>query len=236
MQIIDDVFGTVEITVNPRARRFVFRFNEQRQLVVTVPPRSTEREWRTAIESMRDKLLSLREKSGDVKQIDEHFRIDQPDFRLALREGNVPRVQARMSEGTLDVVYPPGTDFHRPDLQEWLQKVALEAVRHQAKRQLPQRLMQLASRLNLTVQNVTIRNSHGRWGSCSSRKSINLSMYLILLPRHLQNYVMLHELTHTLHMDHSDRFWHQLDQFCGSSSKALRRELASYDTSIFFRR
>lgn len=236
MQIADTTFGLVEIVVNPRARRFVFRFNEQCQLVMTVPPKSSVKEWRSALDNMRDKLLKLKEKRGDVKQIDEDFKIDQPDFRMHLCEGSVSRVKARMNEGTLEVIYPAGTDFHNSELQAWIQKVCLEAVRHQAKCQLPQRLMQMALRLNLKVERITIRNSHGRWGSCSNRKSINLSMYLILLPRHLQNYVMLHELTHTLHMDHSERFWHQLDQFCGCSSKSLRKELAAYDTSIFFRR
>lgn len=236
MQIRHGEFGLVEIKVNARARRFVFRFDEERRLVVTVPPRTHEADWQKAIDSMRDKLLSLKEKRGDVKRIDKDFRVDQPDFRMALREGNVPHVQARFGNGTLDVVYPSDTDFSSSSLQQWLLKVCEEALRHQAKCILPQRLMEHARRLGLTVTGVSIRNSHGRWGSCTSRKSINLSMYLVLLPRHLQDYVLLHELTHTLHMDHSDRFWQQLDQFCGTSSKSLRKELAAYDTSIFFRR
>lgn len=236
MQLAHEALGLIDVVVNQRARRYVFRATDDGRIKMTVPARTTEKDWRKAVDGMYPRLLALIEKKRERKQIDATFRIDQPDFRMALREGMVPRVQARMSEGTLDVVYPKGTDFGKEELQVWLEKVAGEAVRHQAKRVLPGRLMALAQQLGLTVKSVTVRNSHGRWGSCSSRRSINLSMYLVLLPTHLQRYVMLHELTHLLHMDHSPAFWAQLDAFCGGSSKALRQEMKRYDTSLFFRR
>lgn len=229
-------FGVVDLNVNPRAKRLVFRFNDERRLVVTVPRGYSARKVLEAIDEMAPRLRRLSEKKGECRRIDKDFRIDQPDFKMALREGIVPRVQARMSDGTLDVVYPAGTDFGSKDLQQWLVKVTEEALRHQAKLQLPVRLQELAARLGLDVTKVTIRNSHGRWGSCSTKRSINLSMYLILLPRHLQRYVMLHELTHILHMDHSPQFWAQLDAFCDCSSRDLRREMGKYTTSVFFER
>lgn len=234
--LVHPEFGEVEIRVNPRARRMVFRFNEDRHLVVTVPRGFTSRMLMEGIDSMAPKLRALLERKGEARKIDRLFRIDQPDFKMALREGVVPRVQARMSDGTLDVVYPAGMDFEDKMLQEWLVKVTEEALRHQAKLQLPRRLMELAASLGLDVTKVTIRNSHGRWGSCSTKRSINLSMYLILLPRHLQRYVMLHELTHILHMDHSAQFWAQLDSFCGCDSREMRKEMGKYTTSIFFER
>ncbi len=232
MQFAHEELGLIDVVVNQRARRYVFRATDDGRIKMTVPARTSEKDWWKAVNDMYPRLLTLIKKKGKRKRIDASFRIDQPDFRMALREGIVPRVQARMSEGTLDVVYPKGTDFGRKDLQEWLVKVAEEALRHQAKRVLPGRLMALAGQLGLTVKSVTVRNSHGRWGSCSSKHTINLSMYLVLLPTHLQRYVMLHELTHLLHMDHSPAFWAQLDAFCGCSSKALRKEMAKYDTRI----
>lgn len=234
--LVHPEFGIVEVKVNPRAKRLVFRFNEEHRLLVTVPRGYTKQLVLEGIDCMAPKLRGLLEKKGTCRRIDKDFRIDQPDFKMSLREGIVPRVQARMSDGTLDVVYPSGTDFGDKCLQEWLIKVTEEALRHQAKLQLPRRLMELATSLGLDVTKVTIRNSHGRWGSCSTKRSINLSMYLILLPRPLQRYVMLHELTHILYMDHSARFWAQLDDFCGCSSRELRKEMARYTTSVFFER
>ncbi len=236
MQVNHPEFGIVEVTPNVRARRFIFRFDPDGKMKVTAPARFKESELLKAIDSLRPKLLELRTKRKVVKLIDENFIIEEPDFRMALRLGNVPRMQARMSKGTLDVVYPDDTDFTRDDVQQWLVYVIEEALRHQAKLVLPARLMDFAHKLNLKVDAIKIHKTHGRWGSCSSKRHINLSLYLILLPRHLQDYVMLHELTHLIHMDHSPQFWAQLDAFCGCNSQALRQEMAKYDTSVFFRR
>lgn len=237
MSLRHSLFGEILVTVNPRARRYVFRFDDQGVMKVTVPCRFTEESLLQSIDSMQDSLMKLRARSlSRHAYIDSSFCIEQDDFRMHLREGNVPRVQARMSEGTLDVVYPNGTDFQDSELQQWLLHVAEEALRHHAKIILPPRLKCLADKCGLQYGSVKIRNSHGRWGSCSTQKNINLSMYLILLPRHLQDYVMLHELTHIIHMNHSEGFWKQLDQFCGCSSKELRKEISAYTTSIFFRR
>lgn len=235
MQINHSEFGLVDIVVNTRAKKFIFRFNDDGRLLMTVPAYTSEKEWTVAIDKLSPKLHVLKNKRKVIKLIDESFVIDTPDFKMSLREGLVQIVHARMSQGILDVVYPKETDFKNEELQKWLVNITEEAVRYQAKKVLPQRLMSLAEKYHLSVSSVSIRKSHGRWGSCSSKKSINLSLYLILLPRHLQDYVILHELTHTIYMNHSEMFWKQLNLYCGNDSKILRKEMAKYNTSIFFK-
>ena len=56
---------------------------------------------------------------------------------------------------------------------------------------------------------------------------------MMLLPAHLQDYVIQHELTHLLEFNHSQRFWQILDQHTGGKSMLLREEMKQYDTSIF---
>jgi predicted metal-dependent hydrolase len=97
-----------------------------------------------------------------------------------------------------------------------------------AKASLPLRLADLARAHGFTYMSVKTRKSKTRWGSCSSKKTISLSYYLLLLPSHLIDYVMLHELCHTVHMNHSPAFWALLDQHAGGNSKAFRKELKSY--------
>jgi predicted metal-dependent hydrolase len=103
-----------------------------------------------------------------------------------------------------------------------------EELRRKAKAFLPGELERLSKIHGLIYSQLKIRKSKTRWGSCSSKRSINLSFYLILLPEHLIEYVILHELCHTIEMNHSPAFWALLDRCTGGQSKQLKRELSAY--------
>jgi len=100
-------------------------------------------------------------------------------------------------------------------------------LKRKAKAFLPGELERLARKHGLTYNQLKIRKSKTRWGSCSSKRTINLSFYLILLPQHLIEYVLLHELCHTVEMNHSPAFWALLDRCTGGQSKKLKRELSA---------
>jgi predicted metal-dependent hydrolase len=78
---------------------------------------------------------------------------------------------------------------------------------------------------------LSIRDSKTRWGSCSGRNTISLSLYLMQVPEHRQDYVILHELCHTVYHDHSVRFWALMDEVTGGQSCVLRAELRKYHTA-----
>ena len=88
----------------------------------------------------------------------------------------------------------------------------------------PPRLHELATAHGFDYRGVKIQPSRTRWGSCSARGDINLSYHLMLVPPHLADYVMLHELCHTREMNHSPRFWQLMDSVTGGRAKALRTE------------
>lgn len=103
-----------------------------------------------------------------------------------------------------------------------------KALRHEAKRLLPERITLLARQHGFMLTGVKINNSKTHWGSCTMKKSINLSQSLMLLPWHLVNYVLLHELCHTIEMNHSERFWKLMDKVTDNQAIRLRNELKSY--------
>ena len=77
-----------------------------------------------------------------------------------------------------------------------------------------------------------IKNNKTRWGSCSHRNNINLSLHLMRLPEHLIDYIIAHELVHTVHKNHSNKFWKDLENvFPGA--KAADRELKDYRIDIY---
>jgi predicted metal-dependent hydrolase len=94
---------------------------------------------------------------------------------------------------------PTDPEAYRQALCRWL--------RRRAKRELPLRLARLARSSGLGYEGVSIRQQRTRWGSCSRQGSISLNAKLLLLPASAVDYVLLHELCHTVEMNHSERFW-----------------------------
>ena len=89
------------------------------------------------------------------------------------------------------------------------------------------RLNELALKHKLFFNRVTFRNQTTRWGSCSPKNHISLNLKLIMLPDHLIDYVLLHELVHTKIKNHGSKFWLALDKLTGNA-KALDKELKGY--------
>lgn len=228
--IEDKELGRLVVRVNARARRLVFRTKSD-AIYVSVPPHTTLREVKSAIENLRGKLLASRQKL-QRPLIDLDYRIDAEFIKLSLVRGERDRFLAHSQLGEIRIICPPTADFTDEKLQAWLHKVIEEALRRNAKIILPPRLHQLSIQHNLSYQSVRINSSRGRWGSCSSGKKINLSYFLVLLPRHLIDYVLLHELCHTREMNHGDRFWALLNSLTDGKAFHLREELRKHRTEI----
>lgn len=79
-------------------------------------------------------------------------------------------------------------------------------LRRRAKTELPPRLAELASRYGFAYNRVAIKHNATNWGSCSTKNNINLNINIVRLPLVLQDYILLHELCHLRHHDHSDAF------------------------------
>jgi predicted metal-dependent hydrolase len=80
-------------------------------------------------------------------------------------------------------------------------------IRSKARLHLPDQLQRVAADIGLSYRKVTIRAQRRRWGSCSDRGDISLNCKLLFLPSELVDYLLVHELCHTRHLDHSSAFW-----------------------------
>ena len=96
------------------------------------------------------------------------------------------------------------------------------ALREQAQRELPARLLQLAAQHGLTVSRVTVRNQRSRWGSCGRDGHICVNWRLIQMPAAIRDYVLIHELMHLRRMDHSPAYWKLVAAACPGYEDARR--------------
>jgi predicted metal-dependent hydrolase len=80
--------------------------------------------------------------------------------------------------------------------------------------ELAPKVYEFAAVHQLKVQRVTVRNQRSRWGSCSRRATISLNWKLIQAPPFVRDYIILHELMHLRQMNHSARFWGEVEAVC----------------------
>jgi hypothetical protein len=93
------------------------------------------------------------------------------------------------------------------------------------------RLNYFSEKYNFPYNRAVFRRQKTRWGSCSGRNNINLNIKIAMLPQQLQDYVLLHELVHTKHKNHSREFWGEMDRLTGDARK-LRKEMRKYRLEV----
>ncbi|HET7827270.1 MAG TPA: SprT family zinc-dependent metalloprotease [Candidatus Saccharimonadales bacterium] len=109
-------------------------------------------------------------------------------------------------------------------VQAKVRTAAERALRKEADRLLPPRLQELARRHGFTYRSVKVKKLTSRWGSCTTQKNITLNFFLMQLPWQFIDYVLIHELVHTKHMNHSPAFWNNFEKIY-PDAKAVRQQI-----------
>ncbi len=93
-----------------------------------------------------------------------------------------------------------------------VQKILEEWYVRQAKVVIPKRVCFWAGQMQESYHKITIKNQKRRWGSCSSARNLNFNWRLVMMPEAVLDYVVVHELCHLRQMNHSEKFWKEVEK------------------------
>ena len=222
-------WGTIIVARNARARRIILRARPD-GIHITVPTYARQSDIEKAITECIPKLIEKRPKE-EPATIDSKYSCINENLTFNVTEYDRKVFQLKHNGKDFTLLCPKGTDYYTTEMQKWMHKTLKQAITCRAKEILPSRLEELAKEKGFTYNRCTVRNVHSRWGSCNAKGNINLNISLILLPNKLIDYVLLHELCHTVEMNHSERFWKLMDKVTApAKAKELRMLLRKHST------
>ncbi len=234
--IFFDGIGDVFFKKNKRAKRLTIRVKTTHEVKVTIPfhisyfqAESFVREKAPWINKIRNKII---ENSGQQTQFHELTEFSTRNHVLRIERIEGDRIHKKIGNGKILVSVPFSCKIDSAAAQEKIRSAILETWRKEAKDILPARLEKLAKHHKFVYRSVSIKNMKSRWGSCTGRNGINLNLHLVRLPEHLCDYIILHELVHTIHKHHGKSFWNSLDELCGDA-KGIAKELKNFRLDIW---
>jgi hypothetical protein len=212
----DKSFLTVEgrqvpLTVirNHRARRYLLRLRSDGSARLTIPRRGSVIEGRRFAARNTEWLArQLAKLQATPVKPTQWFVGTEILFR-----GELVKLETGMNGDTEKVRFGDQT-VKIPDLNGDLRPRVMKQLWKLAAAELPTKVFEFAAAHHLSVRRVTVRNQRSRWGSCSRRGTISLNWKLIQAPPFVRDYIILHELMHLRQMNHSARYWQEVEGVC----------------------
>ena len=121
----------------------------------------------------------------------------------------------RRIDGLFDDIWCEGETLIVQIARRDLSAAVRDYLKGEARRELRNRAAEMAAQINRPFRRLTLRDTHSRWGSCSWQGDLSFSWRLILAPEPVLDYMVAHEVSHLVHMDHSRRFWRQVEALAG---------------------
>ncbi len=228
--------GNVCFIKNPRAKRLSIRLKEFNMIRVTVPARMSIKEATSYVYLKKDWITKHMEK---IRSNENQYTIFTPQstfttkyHRIEISTQHVNTTKTSINNGLINIQIPESVSYDNEQIQIAIRKTIEDVLRLEAKYHLPEWLEEIAQKHRFTYNHIYIKNLKSRWGSCSCQNNINLNLHLMRLPHDLIQYVLCHELVHTIHKNHGNDFWSCLLSI-EPDAKGKQKKIREYNPSIY---
>ena len=196
----------IKIIRNPRSKNLRLRV-DQSQIRLTAPVYCSERQIKAFIEQSQTWLIQTwtaqqNQRNIIPKELPKNLKLFNLEHDITI-EYQVQKANFIFDEEHLKL------SISQRHPETYLKSFVI----HYAKQHLPLFLESLSHQYQLPYRACHIRQPKTRWGSCSMHHDIMLNSALVLFPEKVVRYVCIHELTHTVHFDHSINFWNKVSQY-----------------------
>ena len=226
--ITDEEFGTITLRRSARATHVRIRVAPDGRLRASLPLYAPVFLVKRLLKTSRPQLRAMLAEQQNDTVFESGMQIGK-SHTLITRLGSV--LSAKRHGQQIIVTLPEETSLKDADVARVVRDSVIDALRLEAKSYLPKRITFLAEKNGFAFSKIRFSHASGRWGSCSSNGTISLNIALMKLPFELIDYVLVHELSHTKQMNHSEAFWN-LVETADPKYKVHRRELRKETPSI----
>jgi len=203
--IQDEEFGKITIRRSARATQVRLRVAPDGTLRASLPLYAPTFLVKRLIASSRQELRELLSQSQPTTTYVDGMQIGKSHTLIVRPTSGSFQVNRRGQQ--IIVSLPSGSSLEDASIVRTIRDTIIAALRVEAKSYLPKRLSFLANKYGFSYNKVRFSHASGRWGSCTSEGTISLNIALMKLPFEQIDYVIIHELAHTRHMNHSSEFW-----------------------------
>lgn len=205
----DDEFGKITVRRSAKSSQIRIRVAPNGTLRASMPLYAPLFLLKRLIHSSRKSLRELIAQTLPKTAFYDGMQIGKSHTLIVRKSGTL---QAKRHKQQIIIDLPNDLDINSSEAVALIREQMTSALRIEARSYLTKRLKYIAEKHGFSYSKVRFSHAGSRWGSCSSSGTISLNIALMKLPFELIDYVIIHELAHTVQMNHSEEFWSIVEQ------------------------
>jgi len=227
--------GNIEIHKHHNSSKLSIKLRHNKLPKIIVPKTAT---YKTGLLFAIEKRQWIIENIKKLKERQEiyfyyiGFTLKTQTLTINIKTHSNKGIKTLKKDNNIDILISKDENIKSLKNQDVIKKILIEIFRFEAKKILIPRVDKLANQYNFKYKKVFIKNLTSIWGSCSGVNNINLNLHLVRLPEYLSDFIILHELCHTIYKNHGNKFHLLLNEITNNKENILNKELKKYTTQL----